>query len=269
MSRLVALLFALSAAPAQPSGLWAQAREALSAAAHRLYRAPDGDVAAGNAKLGSGDAQGALHDYDKAQARRPGSAVISYDRAGALLKLGAGRAGDAAAEAGKALRDGGAALKPRAAFDLGLADEALGDAQGAMNAYRTALTLDPSDVDAKVNLENLLRKKEEQQQTPQAQQQKDQQQKDQGRQKEKGQQGEKPPQEQQAQQPKNDGQKQEQPAKMEEKKEQQQAAQKPVDRSEAERLLDALRASEKNLQAWRFAKEKRKETQRGDPDKDW
>jgi len=42
-----------------------------------------------------------------------------------------------------------------------------------------------------------------------------------------------------------------------------------VDRSEAERLLDALRADEKNLQPWRFAREKTKERQRRDAEKDW
>ena len=40
-------------------------------------------------------------------------------------------------------------------------------------------------------------------------------------------------------------------------------------RSEAERLLDALRAGEKNLQVWRFAKDKRKEARRSDAEKDW
>ena len=43
---------------------------------------------------------------------------------------------------------------------------------------------------------------------------------------------------------------------------------KPVDRSEAQRLLDALRASEKNLEIWRFAK-KGEAKKRSVPDKDW
>jgi uncharacterized protein YdeI (YjbR/CyaY-like superfamily) len=33
--------------------------------------------------------------------------------------------------------------------------------------------------------------------------------------------------------------------------------------------LDALRAGEKNLQVWRFAKDKRKETRRSEVEKDW
>jgi hypothetical protein len=42
-----------------------------------------------------------------------------------------------------------------------------------------------------------------------------------------------------------------------------------VDRSEAQRLLDALRASEKQLQTWRFAKKKTDVRKRSDPEKDW
>ena len=44
---------------------------------------------------------------------------------------------------------------------------------------------------------------------------------------------------------------------------------KPLDRSEAQRMLDALRASEKQLQTWRFAKKKTEVRNRGDPEKDW
>src|SRR5256885_17260762 len=41
-----------------------------------------------------------------------------------------------------------------------------------------------------------------------------------------------------------------------------------LDRSEAQRLLDALRASEKNLQTWRFAKKKADVRKRSDLEKD-
>ena len=53
-----------------------------------------------------------------------------------------------------------------------------------------------------------------------------------------------------------------------EKKELQSAGARPMDRSEAQRLLDALGAGEKNLQVWRFGKEKAKEP-RHDVEKDW
>ena len=46
------------------------------------------------------------------------------------------------------------------------------------------------------------------------------------------------------------------------------AGSRPMDRSEAQRLLDALRAGEKNLQVWRFGKQKAKE-RRSDVEKDW
>jgi hypothetical protein len=42
---------------------------------------------------------------------------------------------------------------------------------------------------------------------------------------------------------------------------------KSLDRSEAQRLLDALQAGEKNLQVWRFTRKKRE--RRSDVEKDW
>src|SRR5206468_9484618 len=42
---------------------------------------------------------------------------------------------------------------------------------------------------------------------------------------------------------------------------------KSLDRSEAQRLLDALQAGEKNLQVWRFTRKKRE--RQSDVEKDW
>jgi Ca-activated chloride channel homolog len=43
----------------------------------------------------------------------------------------------------------------------------------------------------------------------------------------------------------------------------------PLDRTEAQRLLDALRASEKNLQIWRFGKRPKDDARRRAAEKDW
>src|SRR5207248_6202028 len=53
-----------------------------------------------------------------------------------------------------------------------------------------------------------------------------------------------------------------------EKKELQSAGARPMERSEAQRLLDALGAGGENLQVWRFGQEKAKEP-RHDVEKDW
>jgi hypothetical protein len=174
-------------------------------------------------------------------------------------------------------------LKPKAAYDLALATESMGQAEEAVRRYGAALALDPADVDSKVNLELLLRTKEERRQNPVGQPKENQPRQQGGEQKpdaQKGDASQKPqsqPQDQgPAQQQKGEAQEQAQPKsdpKSEEPQQrpasQQAANDKPVDRSEAQRLLDALRASEKNLETWRFAKKKADVRKRGDAEKDW
>ena len=264
------------AKPAEKAGFWSKLERAAGSAVHRLYEKVDGDVAQGNALAAQNDPEGALKEYDKARERLPESAPLAFDRASALLKMDAAKAPEAASEAGKALQQGEGALKAQAAYDLALATEQMGKPDEAIQAYAKALALDPGDADAKVNLELLLKSQEERkqkQQQPQQQQQSKQQKEDQQQKqdKSKGDQQQQQQQQQQAGDQKQEQQQQQpqQQAKPEEKKQQQAEEQKPVDRSEAERLLDALRAGEKNLQVWRFAKEKRKEARRGEVEKDW
>jgi hypothetical protein len=250
----------------------------LSRAVRRLFEKDDETVDKGNALAAEGDPKGALDQYDRVKQRMPDSPELSYDRSTALSKIGPEKAPEAASEALQALQNGNSSLKSKAAYQLGVSQEAMGKPEDAMKSYATALALDPSDEDAKVNLELLLKTQEERKQKqPQAQQQQDkkdqQEKKDQQQQskggedkdkKEEQQQGK----DQQKEQAQNEQQKQE--ANPEQKQEKQaQAAEKPVDRSEAERLLDALRANEKNLQTWRFAKDKHKNVPRSDSEKDW
>jgi Ca-activated chloride channel homolog len=207
----------------------------------------------------------------------PGSARLHYDRAGQMLKLGGDHATRAHDEALQALQTTDKSLKAAGAFELGLSEEQLGHPDEAMKAYEEALALNPDDADSKVNLELLLKTQEERkqnQQQPQQSQEKNQQQKQQpdkskGEEQKKDQQQQAGDQQQKKEEKKEQAGPQQQEAPKEEKKEQQAEAQKPVDRSEAERLLDALRAGEKNLQVWRFAKDKRKEARRSDVEKDW
>jgi len=267
-------------------GFFARLEKSLAGAARRLYQREDDDVVRGNAILAQGDPQEALKEYDKARARLPDDPGVAFDRATGLLKVDAKMAGAAAAEAQRALEHGDAGLKPKAAYQLALALEGTGEADSAIRQYGAALALDPEDVDSKVNLELLLRSEERQRRNPagrpredqpsrQGEQQKPAPRKDDADRKQQASPTPQPPSgtEQQRKQ-QQDPSGQQQSAGQEEKDKQQQAGQprggseKPMDRSEAQRLLDALRASEKNLQPWRFAKQKTT-VKRRDFDKDW
>jgi tetratricopeptide (TPR) repeat protein len=255
-------------------------------ALRRLIEKPEPHVAEGNARAAQGDVQGALEAYEEAKVPEHGNraAALAHDKASALLRAGDARlAPQAVQEANRALAEGDAPLKAIAAYDLGYALEQSGRPDEAIAAYARALQLDPEDRDAKVNLELLLRQEARKQKQPMGQQEKEKKQQQAGKdekQKQPGPEEQQKNQQKQAgqdQQPKPQGreqqqgqaaQQQPQPDKAGEKKELQAAGNRPMDRSEAQRLLDALRAGEKNLQVWRFGKQKAKE-RRTDVEKDW
>ena len=255
----------------------------LKALGRRLYEKPEPQVAAGNALAAQNDPAGALEKYDEAQKRMPDEGALAHDRATTLLKLGAEKAPEALSEAARAMDHGDASVKPLAAYDEALALEQLGKPAEAIAGYARTLAFDPNDEDAKVNLELLLKgeeqKKQEQQQGQEKPEQKPQQGKkgdEQAKGKEEQQQKDKSEAEkekerkQEEEKRKSQGQQQEQQqAEQEQKKKQPPAEPRPVDRTEAQRLLDALKAGEKNLQVWRFAKENKKDLKRGDVEKDW
>jgi hypothetical protein len=148
------------------------------------------------------------------------------------------------------------------------------------------LALDPADVDSKVNLELLLRTQEQRQKNAAGQPRENQPAQQGAEQKPQQPQGEPARKQEQAQQKPSPGQQpkpqpgddpQQRSAQQQGQEREQKpdapspkaGAEKPVDRTEAQRLLDALRASEKNLQTWRFAKKKTEARKRSDPEKDW
>jgi Ca-activated chloride channel homolog len=271
----------------EPPGVVARLRQSLARAGHRLYEREDDDVSQGNALAAQDDPEGALREYDRARARLPEDPRLAFDRAAVLLKLDPSKAAEAASEATQALQRGDADLKPKAAYHLALANEAMGHADEAVRHYGAALALDPRDTDSKVNLELLLRTQQERRQNPAGQPRPDQPPRQGDQPKPESQKGEAPKKREQSrpedpgdrQKQQNDAQqRQDHAAQQEGRKEpepqpqtgpQRATQDKPADRSEAQRLLDALRASEKNLQIWRFAKKKTEAKKRSDPDKDW
>jgi len=282
------------------AGFWTQAGRAV----RRLWEKPEPNVVTGNALAAENDLEGALKAYEAAKVPEGGNAdaALAFDRASVNLRRADPEAAPRAlADSTKALQAGDASLKPLAAYDLGYALEQSGRPEDAMNAYTQALALDPADVDSKVNLELLLREEQRKKKEPQSAGTPDEnkKQKQQGKDdKQMQQQGGQPKDNQapkpgddkkndkaQASKPQNDPGKEQKPDEQRGKEQrpsgqeqpnpEQQAQngkgtkdrEKSLDRSEAQRLLDALQAGEKNLQVWRFTRQKRE--RRSDVEKDW
>ena len=278
---------------------YSRAAEAVTSAARRLFFKEEPHAAAGNLKVAQGEYQQAMGDYDaseKVAQSDDAQAALAFNRSAALLKGPAEAAPKALEQALRAQESPDKSLRSKAAYHAALALEGAGKTEEAMKAYAHALSLDPDDVDSKVNLELLLRSEEERkrqskggqdqdQKKKDPQDQKDQQQQSQKQQGEKDEKKEQRPgdKEQQAQKPpEQKEQKPEQQQQPEQKGEQQQQAageekkEPPKDgadngklgRSEAQRLLDAAKQGEKNLQTWRFGKKPEPHKRRA-AEKDW
>jgi Ca-activated chloride channel family protein len=251
-------------------------------------------VREGNEKLLSGDPAGALERYDAAEREAGRRPEIDFDRGDALYAQG--RHAEAREAWKKAVEaDQAGALSSRALQNMGNALDAAGDHQGAARAFSEALTRDPANDDARYNLEVLLRRKAAGQGKPKEEG-------DDGARKQQGPpqggQGQQPKEEQQpkgapgqqqpgAEQRKPEpGQDERRRAGEQERREQGQqeqpgAAGQPkagddgrragvrpegLARQDAERLLDALRARERNMP---LGPAGRKEPRRRDAGKDW
>ena len=291
---------------AKAPSLWTKATRALGNSVRRLWEKDEPNATKGNLETLNGDVDAAMKSYDEAEKQLPATsrdaqAALSFDRSGALLKGQQENAPKALEQAQAAMQSSDPSLRAKAAYNAGVALEQAGKPQEAIKAYAEALSMDPDDVDSKVNLELLLQdkqKKEKQQgqqqddkKQPNDQQQQQQQQQSNGKQddqkkqdqKQEQQQGQEQQKDQQAQQQKSDEEKK---AQADQKKEEQaqQGQQQPqqgekeeakqekpaqLGRSEAQRLLDAARAGEKNLQMWRFGKKSDPHKQRATAEKDW
>ncbi|XHF15127.1 tetratricopeptide repeat protein [Archangium gephyra] len=98
----------------------------------------------------------ALSAFEEAKKERPNDPAVEFNRGDALMKLGryeeAQRAFQSVAETQNQPE-----LRQKATYNLGNAYAKTGDTREALKAYRRALTMDPSDAQARHNYEVLLR----------------------------------------------------------------------------------------------------------------
>jgi Ca-activated chloride channel family protein len=182
----------------------------------------------------------ALQLYSEALQQQPDRRELNYNLANTLYRMD--KHGEAATEMKKAAGTENSDLRRKAAYNLGNALFKAGQFQQAADQYTQVLQMDPGDLDAKYNLELALRKIEEQQnQKSQDKDKKQQDQSKQGEDKEKQDQAN-PSQQQQSKQDK------QQPNRDESR--QGEDTRRPQDpkglsRQDAERLLQAMEAKER------------------------
>lgn len=115
------------------------------------------DVRAGNERLLGGDPAGALERYAAAERAVGIRPELEYDRGTALLRQG--KTAEALAALRRAAERGDGPLASRALQNVGGALDAAGDRDGAIRAFADALQRDPSNEAARFNLEVLLRRR--------------------------------------------------------------------------------------------------------------
>ena len=135
--------------------------------------------------------------------------------------------------------------------------------QESLEAYKMALRLNPNDDDARYNLAYALSKLRQQQNKDQKNKDQKNQNKDQNKDQQQQQQQQKQDQQKQDQQKQQQDQQKQQQQKEQAK---QQKSQPKISKEEAERMLQALKNEEQNLQK---KKAKRFEATSGNPEKDW
>ncbi len=194
-------------------------------------------VGRGNAAYEEGEYSQALDWYHQAEVERPETPGLDFNIGTTLYKEG--KYEEALEKLQSSLRTDNITHEALAHYNVGNGYFRTGDYQAAIQAYQKSLELNPDDLDAKYNLElariRLKEQLQKQEQDPQQQQQDQQQQ----------QQQEQPEQENQEQQ--------QQPQDQDQQDQKQQPQPQEVDENEmskedAERILNALKDDEKDVQ---------------------
>jgi tetratricopeptide (TPR) repeat protein len=120
------------------------------------FEANPPEVERGLKAFDEGKYEESLKAFEAAERAAPNHPALEYNRGNALYRLG--RFDEARAAYRRAAETAGTSLKERDLYNMGNALAELGDTPGAITAYRRALVLEPRDEAARHNLEVLLRK---------------------------------------------------------------------------------------------------------------
>ena len=222
-------------------------------------------VKKGNQAMAGGDYRKALEYYHDAETDLPESPELEYNMAGALHYDGGYE--EAVDKYQRALNTTDINTEAQAHYNLGNTLFRMQDYQKAIQSYQQALEINPDDMDAKFNLELARRKlKEQMEQQDEDPQQKQEQQEEQQQDQEQQQQEEQEKEDQEKEQ----DQQQQQDQEQDQQDQQQEPQPQPQDEDEmseedAERILNALRDDEKEIQK----KLKRRQVAGDYAGKDW
>ncbi|UCC43220.1 MAG: tetratricopeptide repeat protein [Candidatus Zixiibacteriota bacterium] len=196
-------------------------------------------VRKGNEAFRQQDYQTAMEQYHLAETEIPESAELDYNMGSTLFQQG--KYEEAVEKLNRALATTNISLEGQAHYNLGNTYYRMGDYQNAIASYERALNIDPNDIDAKYNLELARRMLKENLQPEQQEQQQQQQQQQQEQQ-----------QDQQDNQQQNQQQDQDQNQQNDQQRDQQQQQevqdQQEMSKEDAERILNALRDDEQEIQ---------------------
>ncbi len=223
---------------------------------HQLFAQSRKKVAKANEMYKTEQYDDALNIFRDAALENPDSPYLHYNIGNTLYKQG--KFEEAFPEFEKVLSAKDADLHFRSYYNMGNTLYRMKKLPEAIQSYTKALELNPDDYDSKHNLEYVrqqLKKQEQEQQDQQNQdnqdKNQDQEQKDNQNQDQENKDGKQEQQEQQEQdQQKQDENKEDQ----QEQQQQQQGEQKEMTREEAEKILNALKNDEKDLQKQRKMK---------------
>ncbi len=203
-------------------------------------------VAAGNEAFRVGNYSEALDYYHVAETEIPESPELEYNIASTLHEQGAYE--EAVDKFRKALNTTDLLQEAKAHYNLGSTHFRMEDYQKAIEHYQRAVEIDPDDMDAKYNLELARRKLKDQmeQQQEKQEEQQDQQQEEQQKQQEEEQDKQEENQEQEEQQQPQEQQNDEQ--QQQEQPQPQEPSEEELSKEDAERILNALRDDEQEMQ---------------------
>lgn len=204
------------------------------------------NVEEGNQRAETGEADAALQHYDEAQRVNPSSPIPDFNRG--LVHSGQGDVEAARDAYLSAAASEDAAIASDALYNLGNLFTENQDYENAINAYLQSLDRDPTDADARRNLEIALRQQQQQQEQQQQEQQQDEENDDPNEDEQENQQ-EQPNEDEQdeseQEQPESPQPEQnEQPEEQEPEQEQAPQPQEQFSREDAERLLNAVQTDE-------------------------